>query len=76
MILLTCSEKQLVNRLKSRDKNRNCSSNEFINGQIEYQKFMLGHLNMYQLHIDNSNCSTEEVANQIVNYIKEVDKDE
>ena len=72
MILITCSEKQLVNRLKSRDKNRNCSSDEFINGQIKYQNFMLNHLNMYQLHIDNSNCNVEEVANQIVNYIKGV----
>ena len=38
--------------------------------------YMIGHLNMYQLHIDNSNCSVERVANQIVNYIKGVDPNE
>ena len=49
---------------------------EFIKGQIDYQNYMLKHLSMYQFHIDNSNCSIEIIANQIVNYIKGVDPNE
>ncbi len=76
MILITCSNEEIEKRLKARDKSRNCSSDEFIKEQIDYQNYMIDHLNMYQLHIDNSNCSVERVANQIVNYIKGVDPNE
>lgn len=70
MILITCSEEQLINRLKSRDESRNCSGDEFITTQINYQNYMLNHLNMYQLHIDNSNRSIESIAKQIIDYVK------
>ena len=68
-ILITCSNEELIKRLKARDKNRNCSSEEFIKGQIEYQNYLLEHINLFDLHIDNTNTSIEEVANQITNYI-------
>lgn len=74
MILITCSNEELTKRLKARDENRNCSSDEFINGQVDYQNYMLNHLNMYQLHIDNSNSNIADVSNQIVNFINENDK--
>lgn len=70
MILITCSEEQLINRLKSRDESRNCSSDEFITTQINYQNYMLNHLNIYQLYIDNSNSSIESIAKQIIDYVK------
>lgn len=69
-ILITCSNDELRKRLKARDKNRNCSSEDYINNQIEYQKYLLKDLALYQLHIDNTNLSISDVANQIVNYIK------
>ncbi len=69
-ILITCSEEELKRRLKMRDKSRNCSSDNYINDQIEYQKYLLNDLNLYQLHIDNTNISISDVANLIVNYIK------
>jgi broad-specificity NMP kinase len=68
-ILITCSNEELIKRLKDRDKNRNCSSDEFINGQIEYQNYLLNHSNLFQLHVDNTNTSIEEVANQIVDFV-------
>ena len=76
MILITCSNEEIERRLNARDKSRNCSGDEFIKGQIDYQNYMLKHLSMYQFHIDNSNCSIESIANQIVNYIKGVDPNE
>lgn len=74
MILITCSAEELTKRLKARDKNRNCSSDEFINGQIDYQNYMLDHLDMYQLHIDNSDSNIEDISNQVVDFIKDNDK--
>lgn len=74
MILITCSNKELEKRLKARDKSRNCSSDEFIKGQIDYQNYMLNHLDLYNLHLDNTNSSVENLSNQIVNYIKNSDK--
>ena len=69
-ILITCSNEELEKRLKIRDKNRNCSSDAYINDQIKYQDYLLKDLDLYQLHIDNTNISVSDVANQIVEYIK------
>ena len=69
MILLYCSDEELKRRLKARDESRNCSSDEFINGQVDYQKYMLDHLNLFQLSIDNTNISVEETASLIIKYI-------
>ena len=74
MILLYCSTEELERRLKARDESRNCGSDEFIKGQVEYQNYMLAHSNLFQLIIDNTNFSIEEVANQIAEFIKENDK--
>ena len=74
MILITCSNQELGKRLKARDEKRNCSSDEFIKGQIDYQNYMLNHLYMYQLHVDNSKSSIEDVSKQIIDFIKENDK--
>lgn len=75
MILIFCSSEELERRLKKRDKERNCSSDEFIQRQIEYQNFMLNHLDLYRLYLDNSNCDVNEIAIQIVNYINSYDTD-
>lgn len=71
MILITCSDIELEKRLKQRDASRNCGSDEYIKAQINYQKYLLKYLSLYNLHLDNSNCSIESISNQIVNYIKE-----
>ena len=74
MILLYCSTEELERRLKARDESRNCGSDEFIKEQVEYQNYMLDHSNLFQLIIDNTNFSIEEVANQIAEFIKVNDK--
>ena len=73
-ILITCSDEELTIRLKERDENRNCSNDEFIYGQIDYQKFMLNHLNLYDFHINNTNRSVNETSNRIVSFIKNNNK--
>lgn len=75
MILITCSSDQLEKRLKARDKNRNCSSDDFIKGQINYQNYMLNNLNLYKLHLDNTNKSVVDIANEIINYLSSSTKD-
>lgn len=70
MILLYCSNDELYKRLKDRDASRNCSSDEFINGQIEYQNYMINHIDMFDYSIDNTNISVNDVSKQIVKYIK------
>ena len=74
MILIACSNNELERRLKSRDESRNCSSDEFIKGQVDYQNYMINNLDMYDLHIDNTDNSTEMISSQIVDYIKEKEK--
>lgn len=71
MILLYCSNKELEQRLKARDASRNCSSDEFIKGQIEYQNYMLNHSDLFKLSIDNTNIDVKDVSTKIVNYINE-----
>ena len=70
-ILITCANETLNKRLKDRDKSRQCSSDEFIKGQIDYQNYLLNHIGLYQMHIDNTNDVIENVSNKIVNYIEQ-----
>lgn len=74
MILIYCSNEELTNRLKMRDIRRNCSNDDFINSQIEYQNYMINHIDLFELCIDNSNISVDEVSNQIIKYVKESEK--
>ena len=69
-ILITCSDEILKRRLKARDKNRNCSSDEFIEGQISYQQYLLNHIELYQFHIDNTSDTIENISNKLVDYIE------
>ena len=71
MILLYCSSIDLTNRLTNRDPSRNCSSDEFIKGQIEYQNYMLNHASLFGLVIDNTNESISDTAINITKFIEE-----
>ena len=70
-ILITCSDNEIEKRLKKRDLSRNCSDDDFIKSQIEYQNYMIKHLYLYQLHLDNTTDSINNISNQIVKFIKE-----
>lgn len=69
-ILITCSDEEITRRLKERDESRNCSNDEFIQVQIDYQRFMLNHLNLYDFHIDNTDRRVNETSSGIVSFIK------
>ena len=70
MILITCSNEELIKRLKSRNIERNCSSDEFINTQIEYQNYLIKYKNDYQLHIDNTNKTIDSIGSEIEKFLK------
>ncbi len=74
MIAITCSDEELYKRLKARDPERNCGSDNFINNHKNYQNWILQHIDLYHLHIDNTNNDVEETANSIIDYIKNIDK--
>jgi adenylate kinase len=69
-ILITCSNEELKKRLKAREKNRQCSSDDYIKGQIDYQNYLLNHIGLYQMHIDNSDDVVENISRTIVNFIE------
>lgn len=73
MIAITCSNEELYKRLKARDYNRNCWSDDFIRNHQKYQQWILEHVDLYDLQIDNSNCDVAETADSIIDYIKHVD---
>ena len=70
LVLITCSEEELTRRLKDRDESRNCGNDEYIKGQIDYQRFMLNHLNLYDFHIDNTDKEVSETSKSIVEFTK------
>ena len=47
-ILITCSDDELRKRLKARDESRQCGSDEYIDGQINYQNFLLKNIKLFQ----------------------------
>lgn len=69
-ILITCSNEELRNRLKARDESRQCSSDEYIKGQIDYQQYLLKNIELYQMHVDNTEDVAENVSRKIANFIK------
>lgn len=70
-ILITCSNEELKKRLKARDECRQCGSDEYIEGQINYQNYLLKNIGLYQMHIDNSEDVVENVTRKIVDFIKQ-----
>lgn len=69
-ILITCSNEELKKRLKARDESRQCSSDDYIDEQINYQNYLLKNIGLYQMHIDNTKNVVENVSKEIVNFIK------
>ena len=73
-VALTSSKENIIDRLKKRDEERNCSSDEFINSQIDYNNWILNHIDLYNNHIDNSKSNIEETSKCLVEYIKFIEK--
>lgn len=72
MFALTCSEEEIVARLKARDPERMCGNEEFIEQQINYNNWFLRNSNKFQLHIDNSSKTVEEVASELKAFLNTI----
>ncbi len=51
-----------------------CGSDEFIQGQIQYNQWFRNNHNKFQFYIDNTELTVEETANTIAEYIKRFKK--
>ena len=71
-ILITCSNEEITNRLKNRDKNRNCSDDSFINEQIKYQDWFISNSEYYDFIFDNTDISVREISLKIVDEIENI----
>lgn len=69
-ILITCPDLEIRKRLKERDKKRNCSSDKFVEKQINYQNYLLNNKNKFDLHLVNFNNNLENIIIQIVEFVK------
>lgn len=70
VIGLMCSSEETRKRLLARPKERNTSSDEFINSQIEYMNWFRNNEHEFDLLIDNSNQEVKETVDVIYSFIK------
>lgn len=70
LIGMTCSDEEIIKRLKARPSERMCGSDEFIEGQLEYNEWFRGQKGKMQFYIDNTGVSVAETAEKIAEYIR------
>ena len=67
IVLITCDIEELKKRLKNR--NNDCSSDDFINEQIKYQEWFINNMDYYDADFNNTN-NTEEILEKIIDIIE------
>lgn len=67
IILITCDNEELKKRLKNR--NNDCSNDEFINEQIKYQDWFINNMDYYDADYDNTNNSIDDVCDKIIDFL-------
>lgn len=70
---MTCSDKEIIRRLKARPKERMCGSDEFIAEQIQYNNWFKKNAGKFQFYTDNTDKTVEETAAEIVTFIKSIE---
>ena len=70
---MTCSEEEITKRLKARPEERMCGSDEFIDGQIQYNRWFTNNAGKFQFYIDNSNKSVKKTAEEIATFVKSIE---
>lgn len=75
-IALTTSPEEITKRLRARDPERMCGSDEFIAEQISYNAWFLRNANKFQLHIDNRDKSVSQTAEIIKAFLNVVSASE
>ncbi len=68
-IAMTCSDEEVAKRLKARPEERMCGSDEFIQGQIQYNQWFRNNHNKFQFYIDNTELTVDETAHRIADYV-------
>ena len=67
---MTCSEEEIIRRLKARPKERMCGNDEFIVGQIQYNNWYKKNAGKFQCYIDNTDKTVDETVEEIVTFVK------
>ena len=70
---MTCSDEQIIERLKARPKERMCGSDEFIAGQIQYNHWFQKNAGKFQFYIDNTHKTVQETAAEIAAFVKSIE---
>lgn len=67
IVLIVCENEELKKRLKNR--NNDCSSDDFINEQIKYQEWFINNLDNYDSNYDNTDNLDSTIEN-IIDFIE------
>ncbi|MBQ8893462.1 MAG: hypothetical protein IJ043_03535 [Clostridia bacterium] len=73
LIGMTCSDEEIIRRLKARPAERMCGSDEFIAGQIQYNNWFKKNAGKFQFYLDNTNKTVHETAEEIAGFLKEIE---
>lgn len=71
---MSCAPEEVRKRLKARPAERMCGSDEFIEGQIQYNNWYRRNAGKFQFYLDNTNMTIEETALEIINFIKRIEE--
>lgn len=69
---MTCSDEEIIRRLKARPEERMCGSDEFIAAQIRYNHWIKKNACKFQFYIDNTDKTVKETAEEIVIFINSI----
>lgn len=69
---MTCSDEEIIRRLKARPEERMCGSDEFIAQQIRYNNWFKKNAGKFQFYIDNTDKTVKETATEIVTFVKRI----
>ena len=70
---MTCSDEEIIKRLKARPAERMCGSDEFIADQIEYNSWFVENSGKFQFYIDNTNQTVDKTAELIALFLKSIE---
>jgi len=70
---MTCSDEEIIRRLKARPQERMCGSDEFITAQIQYNAWFQKNAGKFQFYIDNTNKTIDKTVEEIMSFVKSIE---
>ena len=67
---MVCSDDEVRRRLLARPPERMCSDEDFILSQIDYNRWIRDHKDLYALHFDNTDMTVEDAAHKVAVFAK------